>query len=85
VGNVSVRRHATNTFKVKDDDPAHASYVAVSDYAITLPGRAIKLDAKYTLVSDEKNFNLTVTRRLSENGKVVREKRWDKMIPRNLQ
>lgn len=85
VGNVSVRRHETNVFKVKDDDPAHASYSAVSDYAITLPGRAIILDAKCNLVSDEKSFNLTVTRRLTENGKVVREKRWDKKIPRNLQ
>ncbi len=85
IGGVSLRRHESNVFRVSDNDPAHASYSAASDYSISLPDREIRLDATCDLKSDEENFNLTVTRRLLENGKLVREKRWDKKIPRNLQ
>jgi hypothetical protein len=30
-------------------------------------------------------FNLTVTKRLMENKTVIREKKWNKLIPRNYQ
>lgn len=85
LGDVSIRRLENNVFKVQDNEPAKASYQAVADYSVDLPGRSIHLDNRCEMRSDETHFNLTVTRRLTEDGKVVREKRWDKRIPRNLQ
>jgi hypothetical protein len=85
IGDVSVKRHEKNRYTARDADPAHASYTALSEYAIDLPGRALRFDGQCNVTSDEKNFHIEVTRRLSENGKIVREKRWDKTIPRNLQ
>jgi hypothetical protein len=34
------------------------------------------------MASDEKNFNLTTLRQLYQNNELVREKRWDRSIPR---
>jgi len=85
IGDVAVRRHETNVYSVSDARPAAASYKAVADYAITLPGRGIRLMCGYDLTSDERAFTLSVSRRLSENGRLVREKRWERKIPRNLQ
>ncbi len=85
LGDVSIRRHETNVFQVQDYEPAKATYKAASDYSVDLPGRSIHLDNRCEMRSDETDFNLTVTRRLTEDGTVVREKRWDRKIPRNLQ
>jgi hypothetical protein len=37
------------------------------------------------MTSDEKNFYLTTTRQLFESKKSVREKKWEKTIPRKNQ
>lgn len=74
-----------NTWKVSDKDPAHATYEAVTNYAISPPGREIRLIVNFTMTSDEKNFNLTESRQLLENQQVVREKKWSKTIPRKNQ
>jgi len=73
-----------NTWKVNDNDPAHATYEAVTNYTIRPPGRELKLTATFRVASDEKNFNLSVLRQLFENNKLVREKKWDKAIPRKF-
>ncbi|GEM_PF-3553692 len=74
-----------NTWKVNDKDPAHATYEAETNYTISPPGREIKLKVHFRMASDEKSFHLTETRTLLENGKVVREKKWSKSIPRGNQ
>ncbi|MDQ7823968.1 MAG: CocE/NonD family hydrolase [Candidatus Eremiobacteraeota bacterium] len=74
-----------NTWKVNDSDPAHATYEAVTNYTITPPDRELTLKVHFRMASDEKNFNLTETRELLENGKVVREKKWSRAIPRGNQ
>jgi len=73
-----------NTWKVNDNDPAHATYEAVTNYTIRPPGRELKLTATFRVASDEKNFNLSVLRQLFENNSLVREKKWDKAIPRKF-
>ena len=70
---------------MSDKDPAHATYEAVTNYAISPPGREIRLIVNFTMTSDEKNFNLTESRQLLENQQVVREKKWSKTIPRKNQ
>ena len=51
-----------NTWKVNDNDPAHATYEAVTNYAISLPNREFRLIVTFNMASDETNFHLTETR-----------------------
>ena len=75
----------TNTWKVNDKDPARATYEAVTNYTIRPPGRELRLIANFRMTSDEKNFYLTATRELFEAKKLVREKKWERTIPRKNQ
>ena len=74
-----------NTWKVNDNDPAHATYESELNYIITPPDREIHLKVNYRMASDEKSFNLMETRQLLQDGEVVREKKWSKSIPRKNQ
>jgi predicted acyl esterase len=85
IRNVTYHRNERNTWRVNDKDPARASYKAETVYDILLPGRKIRLTADFGLKSDERTFYLTVTRKLYENGTIVRERSWTDSIPRNYQ
>jgi uncharacterized protein len=74
-----------NTWKVNDKDPAHATYEAMTDYTIQPPGRDLRLVVKFNMASDEKNFNLTTIRQLFEAEELIREKKWERTIPRKNQ
>ncbi|MBU1229384.1 MAG: CocE/NonD family hydrolase [Proteobacteria bacterium] len=71
-----------NTWKVNDKDPAHATYEAVTDYGISPGGRELRLRVTFRMASDEKNFRLTTTRQLYEDQELVRERKWERAIPR---
>ena len=71
-----------NTWKVNDKDPAHATYEALTNYTIRPPGRELRLNVNFRMASDEKNFYLTTIRQLFEAQELVREKKWEKTIPR---
>ncbi len=85
INNVTYHRVERNTWKVNDNNPAHASYKAETVYDILLPGRKIRLIGNFSILSDEKTFNLVVKRKIFENGTVIRERSWNESIPRNLQ
>lgn len=85
VGDTLYHSVQKNIWKVKDSDPAHAQYEADVTDEITLPDRVLQVQGVYTLYSDEESFHLTVIRRISENGEVIREKMWNETIPRDLQ
>jgi uncharacterized protein len=85
IGHTGYHMQEQNTWKVNDRDPAHASYDAVTNYSITPPDRDLHLVSKFHVGSDEKNFRVTVSRQLYEDKELVREKKWDKTIPRNYQ
>lgn len=74
-----------NTWKVNDSDPAHATYESETNYTISPPDRELHLKVKFKMASDEKSFNLTETRQLFQNGTAIREKKWNKTIPRRNQ
>jgi hypothetical protein len=57
----------------------------VTDYLISPPGRELRLQVKFNMSSDEKEFHLTETRQLYEDENLVREKTWTKDIPRDNQ
>jgi hypothetical protein len=48
-------------------------------------GRALVWEAELLFRSDLENFYYTYTRRLVENGAIVREKTWNDTIPRDYQ
>lgn len=85
IGETGYHIQEHNTWRVSDRDPAHASYDAVTDYLISPPGRELRLQVKFGMASDEKEFHLTETRQLYEDENLVREKTWTKDIPRDNQ
>ena len=52
---------------------------------VELPGRKLVWDAELSFRSDRENFYYSYRRRLTENGKPVREKTWNQTIPRDYQ
>ena len=70
---------------VKDDDPAKAAMQGSHRLEVELPGRTLLWEAELTFSSDLDNFHYSYRRRLSENGKLLREKRWTDTIPRDFQ
>jgi hypothetical protein len=52
---------------------------------VALPGRALVWGVVLNLKSDENNFYYHFERTLTENGKMIREKKWDETIPRDHQ
>ena len=85
IGGTRYHLQEQNAWRVSDQDPAHASYDAVTDYTIEPPGRELRVLVKFRMASDEKNFHLTETRQIFENENLLREKEWTKSIPRGNQ
>jgi len=70
---------------IKDDDPAKAAMQGSHRLEVELPGRTLLWEAELTFSSDLDNFHYSYRRRLSENGRLLREKRWTDTIPRDFQ
>ena len=73
------------TWRVNDKDPANASFHAEKTDDFILPGRVLVMEGVCDLASNVTTFNLTFTRRLTENGAIVAEKTWNELIPRRFQ
>ena len=71
--------------EVRDDAPADASVLGTHRMEVDLPGRKLVWDAELSFRSDRENFHYSYRRRLSENGKTLREKTWNRIIPRDYQ
>lgn len=52
---------------------------------VELPGRSLAWESETSLCSDHQNFYYSYRRRLLENGRLLREKTWTDMIPRDFQ
>jgi len=79
--------HYTETIlhRTSDDKPEATSVLGTHRIDVELPGRKLTWEAELSLRSDSDNFYYTYLRRLSENGKVIREKTWTDTIPRDFQ
>ncbi len=53
--------------------------------AVELEDRTLIWEGELLFRSDLENFYYTYTRRLLENGRIVREKAWRDTIPRDFQ
>jgi len=69
--------------EAQDTDPAVASVTGKTRYIVELNGRSLTVEGILSFTSDLKDFFYTYTRRVLENGKLVREKTWEEAIPRD--
>jgi len=81
----TARSHETIRYDVNDNAPADAAVTGTHRMEVELPGRTLIWDAELTFRSDQQNFFYVYRRRLTENGKLVREKTWRETIARDHQ
>jgi hypothetical protein len=79
------RYHETIRHDVTDSAPDKASVLGTHRMEVDLPGRKLLWEAELSFKSDHENFYYNYRRRLSENGKLLREKTWTRTIPRDYQ
>ena len=71
--------------KTSDEHPESTSVNGVYEIKWELEDRVLLLEGRSVFSSDMENFYLEYTRRLSENGKLVRERKWSKTLARDHQ
>ena len=77
--------YETIRYEVNDEKPAEARMNGTHRLEVDLPGRKLVWEAELDFRSDRENFYYSYYRRLTENGKPVREKTWNETIPRDHQ
>jgi hypothetical protein len=75
----------TIRYELNDHAPADAKVTGSHRMEVELPGRKLVWEAELSFTSDHDNFHYSYYRRLTENGKPVREKTWKQTIPRDYQ
>jgi putative CocE/NonD family hydrolase len=79
------RNFETIRHEVSEQNPSQASVLGTHRTVVELPGRRLVWDAELSFRSDASNFHYSYRRRLTENGKTLREKTWARVIPRDFQ
>jgi hypothetical protein len=69
--------------EAQDKDPARASVTGKTRYTVELEDRTLTVEGDLSFASDRENFYYTYTRRVLENGKLIKEKTWEETIPRH--
>jgi len=83
IGERRYRAHEQHRWQVEDENPANASYLGRESHVIELEGgRRLRLETTIDLTSDATALHLAFTRKLSENGRLVREREWRESYPR---
>ncbi len=71
--------------RTSDAHPETTIVIGTHRLETTLKDRLLLWEADLSFTSDLNNFYYKYTRRLSENGKKLREKTWEETIPRDFQ
>jgi len=71
--------------EAQDNDPARVSCTGKNRYTVELKDRTLMFEGDLSFTSDRENFYYVYTRRVLENGKLIREKTWKEDIPREHQ
>jgi predicted acyl esterase len=79
------RYRETITHETNDNAPEKTSLKGEHRMVVELPNRTLTWEAELLFRSDLENFYYTYTRRLIENGALVREKVWTDTIRRDFQ
>ena len=68
-------------YEVRDADPAGATFEGFAMHQIDVD-RTIVVETRFRVRGTEEHFDVTVSRRLTMNGRMLREKEWVERIPR---
>jgi putative CocE/NonD family hydrolase len=79
------RYEETIVHEARDEHPEAASVSGTYRSTVELEGRTLLWESDLVFRSDRASFYYLGTRRLRENGKLVREKTWEETIPRDHQ
>ena len=71
--------------RTSDIDPARTSVTGTYALVEELEDRTIRFEQDVEFKSDLENFRMIFNRRVKVNGKIMHEKRWDKIFPRDFQ
>jgi hypothetical protein len=71
--------------RTSDSHPENTAVRGSHRMEVALEGRVLVWEAELSFTSDRNNFYYRYTRRLEENGELVREKTWTDTIPRDFQ
>jgi len=71
--------------RTSDAHPEKTEVRGTHRMEVTLKDRVLVWEANLSFTSDRGNFYYRYTRRLEENGELVREKTWSDTIPRDFQ
>jgi predicted acyl esterase len=69
--------------EAQDKDPARASVTGKTRYTVELDDRTLIFEGDLSFTSDCENFFYAYSRRVLENGNLIREKTWEEAIPRD--
>ncbi len=73
-----------NDYETNDLKPAESSFSGEAGRRIEIGDRRIEITSTLEVRSDEKDFHVTITRTLTENGELVRRRTWQEAIPRSF-
>jgi hypothetical protein len=79
------RSFETIRYEINDSAPADAKVTGTHRIEVDLPGRRLVWGAELSFASDRDSFHYSYTRRVTENGALLREKTWKRTIPRDHQ
>jgi hypothetical protein len=79
------RQEENYSHETNDEHPENTSMTGNFKYIVEMKDRNLTWEADALFRSDIKSFYYTYTRRLFENGKLIREKTWNDTIPRDFQ
>jgi hypothetical protein len=77
--------HEQLSYEVEDAHPEVNRVRGTADSTFQLKNRTVTYRGELEMHSDLKNFYYSYKRELVENGRLIREKRWEEVIPRDHQ
>ena len=77
--------HESIEHRTWENEPWNTSMTGSHEISVALPGRLLKWQAELNFFSDRDDFHYRYTRRLYENGELLRERSWSEDIPRDFQ
>lgn len=72
-------------YRTSDAHPENTTQTGRHSFQVVMEGRELRWEGATELRSDRDNFYYRYTRRLTENGVVLREKTWEEILPRDYQ
>jgi hypothetical protein len=84
IGDRRIENVEKEHYETHDDAPAQSRFIGDESHHICRGTRCIMLRTGIDVRSDSATLRVHVTRRLEENGRLVRTKTWDDAIPRGI-